>query len=209
MPPRHPPFLLARRVVPLAVAMALAAGAGACSKEPAGEKRAATTTTAPTTTAAAAPAIAVTVTGVDANGTREPDEATVAAVKKTIEAWVAAAVVAPLHSGQPAGDLAAVFTPAALERLADPAVRATLVDEGLPPATKEITAERADVGLFSVAGPDEVVAVIAAQLDLKVRAVGPTLDVDVSHYGELVLVQEGDGWKIDSFALEAARDSRA
>jgi hypothetical protein len=210
MPPRHPPFLLARRVVPLAVAVALATAAGACSKEPAREKRAATTTTAPTTTAtAAAPAIAVTVTGVDANGTREPDEATVAAVKKTIDAWVAAAVVAPLHSGQPAGDLAAVFTPAALERLADPAVRAAMVDEGLPPATKEITAERANVGLFSVAGPDEVVAVIAAQLDLKVRAVGPTLDVDVSHYGELVLVQEGDGWKIDSFALEAARDSRA
>jgi hypothetical protein len=46
------------------------------------------------------------------------------------------------------------------------------------------------------------------QLDLLLRAQGPTLDVDVNHYGEVVLVQEADGWKIDSFAVEAARDSR-
>jgi hypothetical protein len=103
-----------------------------------------------------------------------------------------------------------VFTPAALERMAaDPAVRATRVDEGLPPATKELSAERATAALFSVAGPDEVVAVIAAQVDLKLRSVGAGHDVDVSHYGELVLVQDGDTWKIDAVSLHSPKDSRA
>ena len=185
---------------------------GACSKKEkdGGDGKAAATTTTPTTAAPAGPpTLQLTVQGLDPNGTKAPDDATVAAVKTTLERWLAAAVVGPLYSGQPAGDLSAVFTPAALERLAaDPAARATLVDEGLPPATTEITAERAGITLTSVAGPDEVVALVAAQLDVKLRAVGPTMDVDVNHYGEVVLVQEADGWKIDSFAVETARDSR-
>ena len=55
---------------------------------------------------------------------------------------------------------------------------------------------------------DSVTRLTVTQLDVKLRAVGPTLDVDVNHYGEVVLVQEPDGWKIDSFAVETARDSR-
>lgn len=209
-------MLLPRRLLPLVVALAVAAGGlGACSKGKGGKDdnggvESAGRTTTSAAAQAAPPTIGVTITGVDPNGTRPPDDATVAAVKATLDAWIATAVVGPLFTGQPAGDLSKLFTPAALERLAaDPAVRATLVDEGLPPATKAITAERANVGLFTVAGPDEVVAVIGAQIDLLLRAEGPTMDVNVNHYGEVVLVQEADGWKIDSFAVEAARDSRA
>jgi hypothetical protein len=55
-----------------------------------------------------------------------------------------------------------------------------------------------------------VLAVVGARIDVKVHAVGPTLDVDVIHQGELVLVPEADGsWRIESFALHTARDSRA
>ena len=201
-----------RRSLPLVLALTVAVGGlGACSKDKdGGGGRAAGTTTAPPATALAAPpTIGVTVTGVDANGTKEPDEATVAAVKATLDQWIATALVGPLFTGQPAGDLAPVFTPAALERVAaDPAVRATLVVEGLPPATTNITAERANVALSSVAGPDEVVAVVGVQLDLLLRAQGPSLDVNVNHYGDLVLVQEADGWKIDTFSIVSAKDSR-
>jgi hypothetical protein len=203
MPRRLPTVLL---VASLALGVPLA---GACSKDDDEPRRRAAATTTSSTAPAGPPTIALTVLGVDPHGTKPPDDAIVAAVKATLDRWLADAVIAPLHSGQPAGDLSAVFTPAALERLAaDPAARATLVDEGLPPASTEITAERANVNLASVAGPDEVVGVIAAQLDVKLRAVGPTMDVDVNHYGEVVLVQEPDGWKIDSFAVETARDSR-
>lgn len=197
----------------LLAALALVGGTvlGGCSKDKDAPAARSTTTTS-TTAPPGPPTIGVTVTGVDPNGTKAPDEATVAAVKATLDAWLASAVVGPLFTGQPAGDLSGVFTAAALERLAaDPAARPSLVDDGLglPPATTAITAERANVALSSVAGPDEVVAVIAAQLDIQLRAQGPELDVDVNHHGEVVLVQDGETWKIDAFSVTAARDSRA
>lgn len=171
------------------------------------DKKPATATTA--AAAAAPPTLQFTVTETNSNGTKAPDEAQLAAIKKTLDGWLASAVVAPLHSGRPAPDLAPLFTPAALERLADPATRATLVDEGLPPASTTIAAELANVLLSTVAGADEVLAVVGARIDVKVRAVGPTLDVDVVHQGELVLAPEPDGsWKIESFALHTTRDSR-
>jgi hypothetical protein len=205
--PRSRPFAL------VLVALVLAGGTvlgGACSKDKADAPARSTTTSTSATDPPGPPTIGVTVTGVDPNGTAPPDEATVAAVKATLDSWLAVAVVGPLFTGQPAGDLSGVFTPAALERLAtDPAARPSFVDEGLEPATTAITAERANVALASVAGPDEVVAVIAAQLDIQLRAQGPTMDVDVNHHGEVVLVHDGGTWKIDAFSVTAARDSRA
>lgn len=197
----------------LAVAVALAGAlltAGACSKEPATEKGAEPAAPAeeapPATTVP--PPLPFTITAVDSNGTAPPDEATLVAVKAALEAWAAAAVVAPLHSGQPAADLSGVFTGPALERLTDPAVRATLVDEALPPASKEITPTAATATLSSVATPQGAVEVVAAHIELRVHAVGPSLDIDIAHLGELVLVPEGGGWKIDAFGMQAIRESR-
>lgn len=198
-----------RRLLATMVVVAVALTGGACSKGNGDDKPGA----APDkTTATTAPTIALNITGLDANGTKPPDDATVAAVKATLEGWMAKALVEPLQTGRPAGDLSAVFTAAALERIgADPAVRATLVDEGLPPATKALTIDKAEAKLASVAGPDEVVALIAAQVDLKLRSTGAGHDVDVRHFGELVLVQDAPGgpWKIDSFDLQSAKDSRS
>jgi hypothetical protein len=196
----------------LAVLTVVSLSAACSKKKDDGDTANGAKTTTTVAGAPAAPTVALNLTAVEANGTKAPDDATVAAVKATLGGWIATAVIAPLHTGQPAGDLSPYFTAAALDRLAnDPASKAALVDEGLPPATKALTADKADVTLSSVAGPDEVVAVIAAQVDLKLHAVGPTHDVDVSHFGELVLVQEADGgpWKIDSFALQSPKDSRS
>jgi hypothetical protein len=205
-----PPSLFRRAAVVLVVVAGLVA-AGACSSKGKGGGAKAPGAPTRTTTAASTgglPSLHVTVAGIDDNGTKGPDDAMVAAVKTTLDRWLAEAVVGPLHSGKPAGDLSAVFTAAALERLADPSVRATFVDEGLPPATTSITPEKLEVTLSSVAGPDEMVALIGVRLDAKLRAVGPSVDVDVVHQGEVVLVPDGDGWKIDSFAVRASRDSR-
>lgn len=198
----------------LIVALVALVAAGACSKgKPAPEGGAPAAPAAPAGTTAApapagAPTLSFTITGIDSNGTQPPDDATVAGVKAALDRWAAAAVVAPLHTGRPAGDLSPVFTAPVIERLADPAVRSVLVDESLPPATKEITAPTAGATLSTVSTPEGEVAVVAAHLDFRVHAVGPSLDIDIAHLGEFVLVVEGDGWKIDSFAMQAIRDSR-
>lgn len=200
--PRRRPATIA---VLLAVALVAVTG---CSKdkaeEPAPKKQ-------PKESAPEAPAppnaVQFTVTGVDANGTTPPDDATIAAVKQTLDGWVATAVVGPLRSGSPAGDLSALFTGPALERLADPAVRGTLVDEGLPAADKSVDAEVANVALASAAG-DAGVAVLAARFELKLRAVGKDSDLDVIHWGDMMLVPDAGGWKIDAFSVHTTRDSR-
>lgn len=202
--------LLRRPLAAVLAALVATVGLAACSKNEDDDGRAASTTTSTSTTAVAAPpTIAIQITAVDPNGTQAPDEATVAGVKAALDAWLATAVVAPLFSGQPAGDLSAAFTPAALERIgADPAARSTLVAEGLPPASS-IAAERASAALSSVAGPDGVVAVVGASLDVLLRATGPTVDVDVNHFGEVVLVPDDAGtWKIDAFSVTTKQDSR-
>lgn len=191
----------------------VASVAPACSKDddvksagPRSGRGGASTTAA--TTPPGPPALALNVSGVEANGTAPPDEATVAAVKKTLDGWLTTAVVGPLHTGARAADLAPYFTAAALERLADPAVRASLVDEGLPPSTKAFAPEVANVLLSAVAGGDGVVGVVVGRLDLKLRATGASSDVDIVHQGDLVLVFDNETWRIDSFQMHTTRDSR-
>lgn len=195
----------------VAVLVAVVVLLGACSKDDDGGAGAGNRSRSSTTTPGltAPPALRWTFGGVDSHGTQSPGDDVIAAVKTTLDAYLAQAVAAPLFTGQPVVDLSGVLSPAALERLAaDPAARATLLDEGMPPATEEITAQRATAELASVAGPDGVPAVIGARLDLLVRAVGPNLDVDINRYGDVTLVAEAGGWRIDSFQLRTDRNSR-
>jgi hypothetical protein len=160
--------------------------------------------------APAAPApgsVVLELTGVEANGTPPLGADVVAAVKTALDRYVADAIVAPLRSGGPAPDLTHVLTPAALARLGGPD-RETLVQEGLPAASGGIRPEAATVALSTLAGPDGGPVLVAARLDLRLHAVGPGLDVDVVRQGDLVLVPEGDQWRIDGYQLRASRDSR-
>ena len=129
--------------IALLVAVCLVAS-GACSPkgEDAAGKGKGTTRTTTAETKTGVPILQFHVTGINDNGTKGPDEATVAAVKATLDLWLAAAVVGPLHSGKPAGDLSPVFTAAALDRLNDPSVRATFVARPAAPATTSIRARR-------------------------------------------------------------------
>ena len=189
----------------VAAVLAVAALAGACSKDTDNKPEA----KAATTTSSTIPVLAWKVEGVDANGTAPPGDDVVKGVKATLDAYLAQGVVAPLQSGSPAGDLSAVLSAAAIERItADATARAVLLDEGLPAATTSITADTATATLSTVAGPDGVTAIVAARLDLKIKAVGPTAVVDIVRQGELTLIPESGGWRIDSFGLRAQRDSR-
>ncbi|HEX7166738.1 MAG TPA: hypothetical protein VF230_07145 [Acidimicrobiales bacterium] len=201
MPRRFP-----RAFVALVVAAALAAPACSRKGDGGGDRQSAGKAT--TTTAAAPPVLTWTVEGLDPNGTKAPGDDVVAAVTATLNSYLATAVVAPLHTGTPAGDLTPLLSASALERVqTDPAARAAFVDEGLPKATK-ITAETVKATLSSVAGPDEVTALVAARLNLALHVVGPQIDVDIVRTGEVTLSPEADGWRIDSFLLHVERNSR-
>lgn len=165
--------------------------------------------TSSTTSTTAPQPITFTVTNVDPNGTAAPSDDVVAAVKRTLDAYVALGVVAPLRTGEPAADLSTVLTTDALAQLDDPKARGALLDEGLPPATKAVTASAATAALSSVAGPDGAVAIVAARIDLRLRAQTGVAVVDIVRQGDLVLTPgpEPDGWRIDSFLLHAERNS--
>lgn len=181
---------------------------GACSRSGGDDDEGASDRAADSTSTTAPAPLAFTVTGIETNGTAEPPAEVVAAVTAVLDAYLAEAVVAPLRSGTPAGELTGVLSAAARERLAaDPAVRGSLVDEGMPVATS-VTAERADVVLGSVAGPDGVPALLAARIDLAVHATGEGLDIDIVRNGELVLSPEPEGWRIDSFVVHTERNTR-
>ena len=158
--------------------------------------------------ASSAPTITFTVEGVEANGTKPPTDDVLQPVKTLLDAYLRRAVIEPLHSGAPAGDLADLFTVQARPRLTEEAHRATLVEEGLPPASTSISAEAAKVSLSSVAGPDGSVVLVGARVDLKLHAVGPRVDIDILRDGEMVITYDDGAWRIDSFGLRTTRNTR-
>lgn len=163
-----------------------------------------------TTTTEAPLPIAFTVTSFDVAAAAEPVPGTVDAARAGVEAtfkrWLEEDVLPPLRSNQPAGDLGALFTPAAGHRLATTPDRAAFVDEGLPPVTG-LQAERADLAVTGLADADGHIPIVTVHLDLKLRGTVEDTPVTVEHTGDLALVPEGDSWKIDSYDVRTTRDT--
>lgn len=126
-------------------------------------------------------------------------------VLRTLNDYLTAAVVDPLRTGAPPGDLAAVFTPPAAARLAGPD-RAALVEEAAP-GSGEVRQDRADVRLNALVGPDSSVVVVTAQIDVALEVSRPGARMAVTRGGELVLAADGDAWRIDGYDVRTQRDS--
>ena len=163
--------------------------------------------TTPPPDAASSSDISFSVTGATVESVRLPPppfpDDVKAAVAATLERYLREAVLGPLRSGGPAGDLGPVFTGPARARVDGPD-RAALVDEGLPVA-EDLEAETATVGLAALAGADGAVTVVTAAIDLRLR----TDDDDpltIARRGHLVLVPDGDGWKIDGYDVRTTRE---
>ena len=135
-----------------------------------------------------------------------PEQAT--AVIDLIGDYVETAIVKPLRTGQPAGDLAGVFDATALTR-AQGVDRAALVDEGLPKVTGNLTVTATPVaitGLGDQAG--NLVALTATvDLDVSASAVGTAVPLHIVRTGHFVLSPDGSGaWKVSAFDVQVTRD---
>lgn len=126
-------------------------------------------------------------------------------VLRTLNDYLTVAVVEPLRTGAPPGDLAGVFTPAAAARLAGPD-RAALVEEGTP-GRGEVRQDRANVRLNALVGPDTSVVVVTAQIDVALEVTRAGARTAVTRGGELVLAADGDAWRIEGYDVRTQRDS--
>ena len=164
-----------------------------------------TTTPAPSSDSSE---VAFSVTGATVESVRPPPppfpDDVKAAVASTLDRYLQEAVFGPLRSGGPAGDLGPVFTGPARLRVDGPD-RAALVDEGLASAGS-VRTEKVTAGLTALAGADGAMTVVAAAVDLHLRAGDDDDPVTIARRGHLVLVPEGGGWKIDGYDVRTTRD---
>lgn len=121
-----------------------------------------------------------------------------------VTSYVQRATVAPLTSGRPADGVRELFTGGAEAQLLS-GDRATLVDEGLPPA-RPVGRPAAELRLTALAGRAGAVELVTVGLLVEVRAV--TVDgraVQVNRLGELTLAPVGGRWRVESYALAVDR----
>ncbi|HEX7276634.1 MAG TPA: hypothetical protein VF244_04605 [Acidimicrobiales bacterium] len=191
-----------RRGAFLAALLCLAVAA-ACSNG--GDKGAAGRAT--TTTETPVP-IAFRTTAFDVEAAADPAAGAAsgaqAGIEATLNQWLELAVLGPLRSGQPAGDIGPVFTAAAGERIATTADRAAFVDEGLPPV-QSMRAGTASLAMTALIDPDGTIPVVAVHLDLTLGGTVEGTPFGVEHTGDLFMIPEGDAWRIDGYDVRATR----
>jgi len=128
-----------------------------------------------------------------------------AGVLDTLNRYLDAAVLKPLRTGGPAGDLTPLFTaPAAARVMAVGPDRFAVIDENLPPLS-DVRQDKALAGLTGLAGTDGVMSVVTAGLDLRLIGHINGAPVTVVRTGEFVLVPERGIWRIDAYEITVTR----
>jgi len=152
--------------------------------------------------------VAFIVSSFDVEGAGDPAsvERVKAAVVATFTRYLQDGVLAPLRSGGPAGDLLPLFTARAAAHLAATADRNAFVDEGLPPATR-ITDLAPGLRLTGLADQAGAVVLVAARMDLRLVAGVQDTTITIDRDADLVLVADGDAWKIDAYRIRVTRDT--
>lgn len=194
----------------LAAVLAVVATAG-CSADDdkAGDKAKKAGAPAP---AGTPPAFAFAIVGAEVqSAASQPSpfpEDVAAAVKASLDTYLVNGVVRPLQTGQPPGGLEGVFTGAAAARLAaGHPDRVALLEEGQP-VSGNVTQDHANVAMTALVDPAGAVAMVVSQLDFAVTVKGKGTTLTAARTGEVALVFDNGAWRIDSFDLRTARDTR-
>ena len=174
----------------------------------AGVPPASTTTTPTTTVESPVTPLAFRVASFDVEGPGRPAsvEAVKAAVLQTFDRYLEAGVLTPLRTGGPAGEITPFFTARAAAHMAATTDRSAFIDEGLPPAPR-IVALASALRLSGLAGPGGNVELVAAHMDLRLVAGAQDATVTIARNADLMLVADGDTWKIDSYRVRVTRDT--
>jgi hypothetical protein len=193
-----------RRLGGLVAALAcLAMVAGACSKG--GAKGAAGRAT--TTTEVPVP-IVFTATSFDIAAAADPipggREGAQTGIEATLNRWLDEAILRPLRSGQPAGDIGSFFTTPARERIASTPDRAAFVDEGIPPVSG-VRPGVATLALVALADPDGNIPLVSVHFELTLGGTLEGTPFGVEHTGDLYMLPDGDAWRIDGYDVKSSR----
>lgn len=124
-----------------------------------------------------------------------------AAVQVLLDRYLADAILRPLRTGQPAGDLSSIFAAPAIDRANGPD-RAALVDEGFP-KPDSVHVDTATANLVGLQG----VPLVAAGFHVLLTAKFAGAPVRFDRSGELQLGLAGDGWKVVGYDVRVTRDS--
>ncbi len=187
--------------------MAAGAGSGACSRPvPATIGRSGTTTSTTTVEVPAGAAFTVAAFDVEGPGNPASVESVKAALLTTFTRYLEDAVLTPLRTGGPAGEITPLFTARAAEHLAATGERNAFVDEGLPPATR-IVPRASTLRLTGLADQNGDVVLVTARMELTLLAQAPDVTVTIERGADLLFVSDGGGWKIDAYRVRVARDT--
>jgi hypothetical protein len=126
------------------------------------------------------------------------------AVLAVVEQYVHDATIAPIDGDRP-GNLTALLAPTAVAATTGTDGDA-LADTGVPHAVGKVDAKLAPVDMTALVDENGTIHLVGATLDLTVAANATAGSFSIHRSGELMLVRDGDGWKILGFTLVVNRD---
>jgi hypothetical protein len=203
----RPHHLVLAAVAVLAVAgLALSACSGDDdAPEAAGERRTTTTTAAPDLAAEVSLTRGETVVA-SAGGDVILDEVTQQAVVDAAQAYVDAAVVAPLNEGEVGEGYDTLFDSTVLASAVE-ADRSVLTDEGIPAPTESPSVTATPVRIDALAAPDGSITFLATSFNLDIAAETASGPVAVRRNTELTFAATPEGdWLVTAYRVNVERD---
>lgn len=126
-------------------------------------------------------------------------------IVSSVRAYITIASVEPLLTGELAGDLNGLLTPAAAVT-AGGIDRGVLTDEGLPAATETVVARASPITLTVLVDQASAMVLITAALDVGITTATAQGEVTIFRSGELTFAPDDGLWRIAGFDLAVTRN---
>lgn len=124
-----------------------------------------------------------------------------------VRTYVDRAIVTPLRTGGPPGDLAAVFDGGTLARVIGPD-QGVMTEAGMPKVSGDLAVRGQPVAFVALGDQSGNVVLATASIDLTVdgTVAGVKAPLHVAQTGDLVLAADASGaWKVTSYTMSVVR----